>query len=62
MKTGIMIVAGFAIPVKCKITITDSNENNLDWYSGSYIIFYTKLKYKQCINISAVSISLFYHN
>ena len=45
MKISITKIAGFTMPGKHIITVTDSNENNLNSDSGFCILFYTKHKH-----------------
>ena len=44
MKIGIMVISGFSMLVKCRITVTDINEKNLNSGSGFCILFYNKTR------------------
>ena len=45
MKISIVIIAGFAMLIKRRITVSNSNENNLKSDLGFCILFYTEQKY-----------------
>ena len=44
MKIVIMVISGFSMLVKSRITVTDINEKNLNSGSGFCILFYNKNK------------------
>ena len=48
MNVGSMIISGFVIPEKHGITVTDGKKKNLNWYLGSYILFYPEQKNVIC--------------
>ena len=60
IKINIMVLAGFAMPEKCRITVTDSNEKNMNWDSGSCIFFCKKWKYFDMLDNYAYSEKLGY--
>ena len=50
-----MMVAGFVMPEKRRITVSDSNEKNLNWNLGSYILVYANQKYCDMLRVEKPS-------